>query len=182
MADDAADVALGTPLPESGRLRRTWGALGHAERHLRRSALKLAAYLVVGYLVLKLIPALEQALSSLEHARWQMVLVALAVETLSEMGFVVSWRAIVDPENVLSREGRGQRMDTRVAWADQLTPSPAWASVFITPDDSGKDLFVHHSNIVGNGFKTLAEGAKVDFEPREGTKGPEATNVTLTAS
>jgi CspA family cold shock protein len=53
---------------------------------------------------------------------------------------------------------------------------------FITPDDSGKDLFVHHSNIVGNGFKTLAEGAKVDFEPREGTKGPEATNVTLTAS
>ena len=100
MANDTADVALGTPLPESGRLRRTWGALGHAERHLRRSALKLAAYLVVGYLVLKLIPALEQALSSLEHARWQMVLVALAVETLSEMGFVVSWRAIVDPENL----------------------------------------------------------------------------------
>ena len=133
MADDAADVALGTPLPESGRLRQTWGALGHAERHLRRSALKLAAYLVVGYLVLKLIPALEQALSSLEHARWQMVLLALAVETLSEMGFVVSWRAIVDPENVLSREGRGQRMDTRVAWAQlgggTLVPGGSWGGL-----------------------------------------------------
>jgi cold shock protein len=48
---------------------------------------------------------------------------------------------------------------------------------FITPDEGSKDLFVHHSNIVGNGFKTLAEGAQVEFEAREGTKGPEATNV-----
>lgn len=50
---------------------------------------------------------------------------------------------------------------------------------FITPDEGGKDLFVHHSNILGDGFKTLAENAKVSFEPREGQKGPEATNVTL---
>ena len=50
---------------------------------------------------------------------------------------------------------------------------------FITPDEGGKDLFVHHSNILGEGFKTLAENAKVSFEPREGQKGPEATNVTL---
>ncbi len=48
---------------------------------------------------------------------------------------------------------------------------------FITPDDSGKDLFVHHTGIAGSGFKTLVEGAKVEFEVREGTKGPEATNV-----
>jgi CspA family cold shock protein len=53
---------------------------------------------------------------------------------------------------------------------------------FITPDEGGKDLFVHHSNISGNGFKTLAEGAKVEFEPNQGAKGPEATNVTVTAS
>ncbi len=53
---------------------------------------------------------------------------------------------------------------------------------FIAPEDGGKDVFVHHSNIAGNGFKTLAEGAKVEFEPREGAKGPEATNVTLIAS
>ena len=50
---------------------------------------------------------------------------------------------------------------------------------FITPDEGGKDLFVHHSNIEGAGFKTLAEGAKVEFEPREGQKGPEATQVVL---
>ena len=50
---------------------------------------------------------------------------------------------------------------------------------FITPDEGGKDLFVHHSNILGEGFKSLSENAKVSFEPREGQKGPEATNVTL---
>jgi CspA family cold shock protein len=50
---------------------------------------------------------------------------------------------------------------------------------FITPDEGGKDLFVHHSNIEGAGFKTLAEGAKVEFEAREGQKGPEAANVVL---
>ena len=48
---------------------------------------------------------------------------------------------------------------------------------FIAPDEGGKDLFVHHSNIAGDGFKTLAETAKVEYEPREGSKGPEATNV-----
>jgi CspA family cold shock protein len=48
---------------------------------------------------------------------------------------------------------------------------------FIAPEDGGKDLFVHHSNIGGQGFKTLAEGAKVQFEVREGQKGPEAYDV-----
>ena len=50
---------------------------------------------------------------------------------------------------------------------------------FITPDDQGKDLFVHHSGIAGSGFKSLAEGAKVEFEAREGAKGPEASNVAV---
>ena len=52
---------------------------------------------------------------------------------------------------------------------------------FITPNGGGKDLFVHYSQISGSGFKTLAEGAKVEFEAREGQKGPEATNVIVTA-
>ncbi|MGZ4431587.1 MAG: cold-shock protein [Gaiellales bacterium] len=52
---------------------------------------------------------------------------------------------------------------------------------FIQPDDGGKDLFVHHSAIEGSGFKTLAEGAKVSFEAREGAKGPEAIGVAPVA-
>src|SRR3982750_37582 len=49
---------------------------------------------------------------------------------------------------------------------------------FITPDESGKDLFVHHSGISGDGFKTLAEGAKVSYNAEAGDKGPKAVNVT----
>ena len=48
---------------------------------------------------------------------------------------------------------------------------------FIVPDDGGKDLFVHYSNIQMAGFKTLHEGQKVEYEAAEGRKGPEATNV-----
>jgi CspA family cold shock protein len=50
---------------------------------------------------------------------------------------------------------------------------------FITPADGGKDLFVHFSNIAGNGFKTLTEGARVEYEARQGAKGPEAYDVSL---
>ena len=49
---------------------------------------------------------------------------------------------------------------------------------FITPDGESKDVFVHHSQIAGEGYKSLNEGQKVEFEVREGQKGPEATNVT----
>jgi CspA family cold shock protein len=48
---------------------------------------------------------------------------------------------------------------------------------FITPDDGGKDLFVHFSAIQGSGFKSLKEGDKVQFEVGQGAKGPNATNV-----
>ena len=53
---------------------------------------------------------------------------------------------------------------------------------FITPDEGGKDLFVHHSAIGGEGYKSLPEGAKVEFEAAEGAKGPEAKNVVLAGS
>jgi cold shock protein len=48
---------------------------------------------------------------------------------------------------------------------------------FITPEDGSKDLFVHHSAIVGEGFRSLPEGAKVSYEAEQGPKGPNATNV-----
>jgi CspA family cold shock protein len=48
---------------------------------------------------------------------------------------------------------------------------------FIAPDEGSKDLFVHFSNIAGDGFKSLSEGSRVEYEAGEGTKGPEATNV-----
>jgi CspA family cold shock protein len=49
---------------------------------------------------------------------------------------------------------------------------------FITPDEGTKDLFVHHSAITGEGFKSLAEGAKVSYDAEQGPKGPSAANVT----
>jgi CspA family cold shock protein len=48
---------------------------------------------------------------------------------------------------------------------------------FITPSDGSKDVFVHHSAITGSGFKTLAEGQKVEFDVTAGPKGPQAENV-----
>ncbi len=49
---------------------------------------------------------------------------------------------------------------------------------FITPDDGGRDLFVHFSGIAGDGYRSLAEGAKVSYEEEAGPKGPKAVSVT----
>ncbi len=48
---------------------------------------------------------------------------------------------------------------------------------FITPDEGGKDLFVHQSAVDANGFRSLAEGAKVSYDVEQGPKGPAAANV-----
>ena len=48
---------------------------------------------------------------------------------------------------------------------------------FVTPDEGGKDLFVHHTGINANGFKSLAEGAKVSYDAEQGPKAPAAANV-----
>jgi len=48
---------------------------------------------------------------------------------------------------------------------------------FIAPDDGGKDLFVHHSDIRSNGYASLEENQKVEFDVGEGQKGPCAKNV-----
>ena len=48
---------------------------------------------------------------------------------------------------------------------------------FIAPDDGSKDLFVHHTSITTEGFSTLQDGQKVEYEAAEGQKGPEAKQV-----
>ena len=50
---------------------------------------------------------------------------------------------------------------------------------FITPDDQSDDLFVHHSAIVGDGYRSLADGTKVTYDAEVGDKGPKAANVQL---
>ena len=48
---------------------------------------------------------------------------------------------------------------------------------FITPDDCGKDLFAHHSSIQMEGYKSLKENQAVEYEVRDGPKGPAAANI-----
>ena len=48
---------------------------------------------------------------------------------------------------------------------------------FITPEDGGKDLFAHHSEIQGTGFKSLKEGQAVEFDVTQGPKGPAAARI-----
>jgi CspA family cold shock protein len=50
---------------------------------------------------------------------------------------------------------------------------------FIAPADGGKDVFVHYTAVSGDGFKTLTEGAQVEFEIEDGPKGPQAQNVSI---
>jgi len=52
---------------------------------------------------------------------------------------------------------------------------------FITPESGGKDVFVHHSAIKAEGFRSLAEGDRVEFTIEQGPKGPSASNVKKTS-
>jgi cold shock protein len=86
--------------------------------------------------------------------------------------------------------GRGSkrhppRSSTHEPWRNRYMPTGTvkWFSDdkgfgFITPDDGDKDLFVHHTGINGEGYRSLQEGAKVSYDPEQGDKGPKAVNVT----
>jgi uncharacterized membrane protein YbhN (UPF0104 family) len=78
--------------------------------------IRLLAYGIAAYLVIRLIPALREALEDLERPSWWWLAIVFVLEVVSETGFVSSWHAIVDPESRLGRDGHG-RVDLRLAWA-----------------------------------------------------------------
>jgi uncharacterized membrane protein YbhN (UPF0104 family) len=111
----------------------TVGALRSVRGHLRKFALRLLVFGVLAFLLLRLVPSLAQALDDLERVSWLWLVAALALETLSEIGYVVAWRQIVDPDRVLEQEGRGRRLDARLAWAQLggglLVPAGSFSGV-----------------------------------------------------
>jgi uncharacterized protein (TIRG00374 family) len=113
-----------TDIPEAAdggeskeRLRRTRRLLREARGHLKGRALKLLGFVVFVYLFLKLVPGLEKALEDLQNVRAQWVVAAMGVETLSTIGYVISWRRILDPDNLLRQDGRRKHLGAGVAWA-----------------------------------------------------------------
>src|SRR2546421_362090 len=121
MADETerADAHGSADAPETQkqRLRRTRHALAEARKHLGHRALRLLGFVLFVYVFLKLIPGLEKALKDLQNVKFEWVVGAMAVESVSEIGYVVSWRGILDPDNLLGRNGRGKHPGARVAWA-----------------------------------------------------------------
>ncbi len=103
--------------PRRERLRRTRHLLSEARGHLTKRALRLIGFVVFVYLFLKVIPGLEKALEDLKNVDLKWVIGAMAVETLSEAGYVISWRGILDPDDLLRQGGRGRHLGARVAWA-----------------------------------------------------------------
>jgi cold shock protein len=98
-----------------------------------------------------------------------------------DAGFMVSERAALDERSGLFVAVEPQKR--KAGSRDMAQGTVKWFSDekgygFISPDDGGEDLFVHHTGIVGEGFKTLDEGSKVSYEATQGRKGMEAKNVS----
>ena len=117
MTDEAARPPDAEPETKRERLRRTRHVLQAARSHLSHRALRLIGFVAFAILFLKLIPGFEKALTDLQNVSFQWLVGAMAVETLSEIGYVVSWRGILDPDNLLRQGGRGKHLGARVAWA-----------------------------------------------------------------
>ncbi len=90
--------------------------LSAGERWLRKAGLRLFGYLVAAYFVIRLVPTFGQALEDLERPSFGWLVLVFGLEIVSEMGFVISWHTVVDPESRLGGDG-GTRMDLRLAWA-----------------------------------------------------------------
>jgi hypothetical protein len=121
------------PVSAAPPTRHTRRALSAGLTRLQKRGLKALGYIVLVYLLFRLLPALKQALHSLEHVRWEWIVGAVALELLSELGYVQSWRAIVDRDGLLAADGRGTRTATRAAWAQlgggMLVPGGSLASI-----------------------------------------------------
>jgi CspA family cold shock protein len=88
-------------------------------------------------------------------------------------------QALASGEHELPRQTQHRKQPWRKYMA---TGTVKWFSDekgfgFITPDEGSKDLFVHHSSIQADGYRSLAEGARVEYESEAGDKGPKAVNV-----
>jgi uncharacterized membrane protein YbhN (UPF0104 family) len=123
-ASRGASRSLGVAFEQKcGALSATTSSRHHrlthaiAGDHLKQAAIRLAAYAVTAVLVLKLLPGLEGAVQRLARVSWVWLLAALLLETASEAGYVLSWRSVIDPEDTLAQTSGGNRMATRVAWA-----------------------------------------------------------------
>ena len=139
-------------VPGKDPTRHTRRAVSAGLTQLQKRALKAVGYVVLAYLLLRLLPTLKQALHSLEHVRWEWVLGAFALEILSEFGYVQSWRAIVDQDSLLAADGRGARTATHAAWAQlgggMVVPGGSLASIGV-----GAWILRHF----GMSVKTIAE-------------------------
>src|ERR1700760_664295 len=134
VVDEVSDRSRPTPAKATGApTRHTRRALSAGRSSLQKTALKLLAWVVFAFLLVKLVPSVKEALRSLEHVSWAWILAAVVLEVFSESGYVISWRSIVDPENMLSSEGRGARTSSRAAWAQLgagiLVPGGSLASI-----------------------------------------------------
>jgi len=82
-------------------------------------------------------------------------------------------RDVLAVEALIATEGISKMPTGTVKWF-----SDEKGFGFITPDEGSRDLFVHHTSITADGYRSLAEGAKVSYEEEAGPKGPKAINVT----
>src|SRR3954454_17292213 len=83
---------------------------------------------------------------------------------------------------VMASLPRAEHVTPMEDWLHMATGTVKWFSDdkgfgFITPDEGSRDLFVHHTGIVSEGYRTLAEGSKVSYEEEMGDKGPKPSNV-----
>jgi CspA family cold shock protein len=87
----------------------------------------------------------------------------------------VQARAVIETSSVVAASKYGGSLHMPTGTVKWFSDEKGFG--FITPDEGSRDLFVHHSSINADGYRSLAEGAKVSYEEEAGPKGPKAINV-----